>query len=464
MNVSLMPVTEMIAAYRAGRLSPVEVTEASLARIREFDGRFNAFCFVDEESARTAARESEGRWMAGTPKGLLDGIPTAIKDAFLTKGWPTLRGSRTVSRDQVWDEDAPMVARLREHGAVLVGKTTLPELSWKIIDDSPLTGTTRNPWNPDRTPGGSSGGSSVAVATGMCAFAIGTDTAGSTRVPASFTGLFGFKPSHGLAATYPTSNFDSLHHIGPLTRTVADAVLALRAITEPDLRDGNCLPGKIVDWTEGLDTDLKGMRIAFSPDFGHRGIVDSEVAEVIANSVKIFKNLGATVEEVDLDLTDTVAVMRTIFSCGVARMAGAVDRKMWDVMDKDLIAMAQVGERVTVAEYIGAMTHARGAISARMNHFHNRYDLLVAPTMPTTALPIGAQYPGPKRPQDYLEWSPFCYPFNLTRQPAASIPCGFSKDGLPIGLQIIGARFADMSVLRTSRAFETVNPIQLPEV
>ena len=464
MDVTQLPVVDMVAAFREGRLSPIDVTQASLDRVRDLDGGLNAFCLVDEEQAKAAARESAARWKAGTPKGLLDGVPTAIKDAFLTKGWPTLRGSRTVDANQSWHEDAPMVARLREHGAVLLGKTTLPEHSWKIIDDSPLTGFTRNPWNRDRTPGGSSGGSAVAVAAGMCAFAIATDTAGSTRAPASFTGLFGFKPSHGLAATYPTGNFGSLHHIGPLTRTVADAVLALRAITGPDPRDADCLPQDTVDWTGALDADLRGMRFAFSPDFGHHGIVDPEVAAAVSSSIALFRSLGAEVDEADLNLTDVVPVMRTIACCGMARMVNATDERMRDQMDPGLVAIARVGAGVTVTDYIGAMIHARGAISARMNIFHQRYDILIAPTMPMVALATGAQHPGSDGPTDFLEWSPFCHPFNLTRQPAASIPCGFSSDGLPIGLQIVGPRFGDMTVLRASSAFETLRPIQLPNV
>ncbi|MFQ5546445.1 MAG: amidase family protein, partial [Acidiferrobacterales bacterium] len=230
-DIAMQSATELLKLYQRRQLSPVEATKAALAQISAYDPPLNAFCYVDEDAALTAAGESEARWQKGAPKGLLDGVPTAIKDLILTKGWPTLRGSRVVSKDQSWDEDAPSSARLREHGAVLLGKTTTPEFGWKGVTDSPLTGVTRNPWNLATTPGGSSGGSAAAIATGMCALAIGTDGGGSIRIPAGFTGIYGIKPSFGRVPAAPLSPFGTVAQVGPMTRTVTDAALMLMVIS-----------------------------------------------------------------------------------------------------------------------------------------------------------------------------------------------------------------------------------------
>src|SRR5215468_2068754 len=220
-----MPATELLANYRAKTVSPVEVTQAVFTRIADLNPFFNPFCLVDEAGALAAARESEQRWQRGEPRGRVDGVPASVKDLVLSKGWPTLRGSKLVAREQAWDEDAPAVARLRENGAILLGKTTTPEFGWKGVTDSPLTGITRNAWNPGMTPGGSSGGAAVAAATGMGPLHIGTDGGGSIRIPSAFSGIFGFKPSHGRVPAYPLSPFGTLAHLGPMTRPVADAAL-----------------------------------------------------------------------------------------------------------------------------------------------------------------------------------------------------------------------------------------------
>ena len=239
---ALLSATELLDLYRARALSPVEATRACLHRIARLNPRLNAFRMVDEEGAMLAAHASEERWSRSEPIGLLDGIPATVKDLLLTKGWATLRGSRTIDPNQRWEEDAPSVARLREAGAVLLGKTTTPEFGWKGVTDSPLTGITRNPWNPAMTPGGSSGGAAVAAACGMGALHLGTDGGGSIRIPAGFTGIFGFKQSFGRVPAYPPSPFGTLAHVGPMTRTVADAALMLTVISRHDARDWYALP------------------------------------------------------------------------------------------------------------------------------------------------------------------------------------------------------------------------------
>src|SRR3954451_2546129 len=243
----------LVTAYRERRLSPVEVAEAALARIAARDGELNAFCLVDGERALAEAGASEARWAAGAPAGLLDGVPVAVKDILLTRGWPTLRGSKTVDPAGPWDDDAPAVAALRRHGAVLPGKTTTPEFGWKGVTDSPLTGITRNPWDHSRTAGGSSGGSSAALAAGMVPLALGTDGGGSIRIPSSFCGLPGIKPTYGRVPAWPASPYGTVAHAGPMARTVTDLALLLDVLSAPDPRDWSALPPPDRSFLVGLE-------------------------------------------------------------------------------------------------------------------------------------------------------------------------------------------------------------------
>src|SRR3954462_12260100 len=260
--------TELVDAYRKHEVSPVEVTRAVLERIEKLNPVLNAFNLVSKD-AEKEAKASEKRWMAGQQKGLLDGVPVSIKDIILTKGWPTLRGSKTVDAKGPWNDDAPVTARLRENGALLLGKTTTPEFGWKGVTDSPLTGITRNPWNPDKTPGGSSGGAAAALASGMGPLAIGTDGGGSIRIPCSFTGLFGIKPSFGRVPAWPLSPFGTVAHVGPITRCVQDAALMLNVLALPDARDWTALPYDLRDYRTHLEDGVRGLRIAYSGNLGY---------------------------------------------------------------------------------------------------------------------------------------------------------------------------------------------------
>ncbi|MPZ97568.1 MAG: amidase, partial [Propionibacteriales bacterium] len=253
-----------MAGFRSRQVSPVEATKAVLARIGAYDDAVNAYCLVDADSALTQAQAAEQRWSTGAPRGPVDGVPTSIKDLLLTRGWPTRRGSLSVDPDQAWDEDAPSVARLHESGAVLVGKTTTPELGWKGVTDSPLTGVTRNPWDPKRTAGGSSGGASAAVAFGMGPLSIGTDGGGSVRIPGSFCGVVGMKATYGRVPLYPSSPFGTLAHVGPLTRTVADTALLLDVVTGPDSRDWSALAPPTGTFAAALADGVSGLRVAYS--------------------------------------------------------------------------------------------------------------------------------------------------------------------------------------------------------
>ena len=460
-ELTRLSATRLIAAYRCKEISPVEVTQAVLDRIEEFDSDVNAFCLVDGAGAMDAARTSETRWQRGEPIGLVDGVPTTIKDLVLTAGWPTLRGSLAIARDQDWSDDAPVTARLREHGAVLLGKTTTPEFGWKGVTDSALTGITRNPWNTDLTPGGSSGGAAAACALGLGALHVGSDGGGSIRIPAGFTGIFGLKATFGRIPAWPASPFGSISHVGPLTRTVSDAALMLNVLAEPDVRDWHALPTCGRDYRVGLEDGVRGLRIAFSPDLGYAE-VDPEVARAVAKAARVFAELGAQVEETPAPFESPAECFRVHWYVGAATLLARFDEAQHANMDPGLVEIAAEGAACTTAEYMQAMAD-RAALGERMGHFHEDWDLLLTPSLPIAAFAAGAEFPESGPYARWRDWTPFTYPFNLTQQPAASVPCGFTACGAPVGLQIVAAKHADALVLRAARAFESVSPFLMPE-
>ncbi len=457
---ALLSAVELLERYRDGSLSPVEATQAALARIDRHNSAFLAFNLVDPESALAAARESEQRWRQGAPRGRLDGVPTAVKDLVLTMGWPTLRSSKAIDPNQAWDEDAPCVARLREHGAVLLGKTTTPEFGWKGITDSPLTGITRNPWNIAMTPGGSSGGAAAAAALGMGALHTGSDGGGSIRIPAGFTGVFGHKPSFGRVPAAPLSPFGTVSHIGPLTRTVGDAALMLNVLSLPDARDWFALPYDGRDYRIGLDDGVRGLKIAFSTDLGYAK-VDPEIAERVSSAALVFAELGAQVHSVDPGFDDPVDCFRKHWYVGAARLMQGFTDEQRAVMEPGLREVAAEGAGYGLMDYVAAVAE-RGGLGAHMRRFHATYDLLLTPTLPIPAFPAGQELSDPASQERWPDWAPFSFPFNLTQQPAATVPCGFTAAGLPAGLQIVGPMHADALVLRAARAFESARPFEMP--
>jgi aspartyl-tRNA(Asn)/glutamyl-tRNA(Gln) amidotransferase subunit A len=452
---------ELLGLYRNGKLSPVETIQAVFSRIRNYNGAVNAFALLDEEGALAAARASEARWRRGQPEGLLDGVPVTIKDLILTQGWPTLRGSRTVDPAGPWDVDAPATAALKRHGAILVGKTTTPEFGWKGVTDNGLTGVTRNPWNTDLTPGGSSGGAAAACALGMGALHIGTDGGGSIRIPAGFSGIFGFKPSFGRVPAWPLSPFGTVAHVGPMTRTVSDAALMLSVISEYDARDWHALPEDHGDYLDDLDAGIEGLRIAYSPDLGHVN-VDSEIAAGVKASLGVLEDLGARVEEVAAPFASSGPIFIVHWACGAYQLMKLFTQEQRSLIDMGLLEMAEYGSRVSLPDYLDAVA-ARGALGESMQGFHRRYDLLVTPSLPIPAFAAGMEKPESMAADRWADWTPFTYPFNLTQQPACSVPCGLTAGGLPMGMQIVGPKYADALVLRAARAFESARPFEMPD-
>lgn len=458
-EIACLSGVELLSNYRRKTLSPVEAIEAVLDQINRNNGIVNAYCHIDAEGALAAARQSEARWMAASPRGLVDGIPIGIKDNILAAGMPARFGSKLTSAEPA-EYDAPAVARLREHGAILIGKTAMPEFGWKAVTDSPLTGVTRNPWDTRKTPGGSSGGAAAAVVLGMGPIQIGTDGGGSIRISAAFTGCYGIKPTRPRVPVWPVSALGTLGHVGPLTRSAADAALALTIIAATDPRDVYSWPSPPPDFRPGLGNGVRGLRIAYSSGLGYAKRIDPEVKAAVSSAVRIFEDLGAHVEEADPDVGgDPVATWATLWWASAATTLQAYGDRVQSEAEPDLILRAARGLETTAVAYVDAQLE-RAEISAAFAGFFEKCDLLLTPTVPLPAFDAG--YPVPPSGswgKEWTDWTPFSYPFNLTQQPAASIPCGMTGDGLPIGLQIIGAMGADALVLRASHAFEAAKPL-----
>jgi len=451
---------ELVERYRTKRLSPVEAVQAALERIDKLQPIYNAFVLVDKESALRWARESEARWYEGAPLGLVDGVPSTVKDLILTKGWPTRRGSRTVDPDQPWEEDGASVARMKEQGAVFLGKTTTPEFGWKGVTDSPLTGTTCNPWDTRMTPGGSSGGAAVASALGMGALHIATDGGGSIRIPAGFCGLFGFKPTWGIVPVYPHSPALTLWHQGPIARTVSDAALMLTVIARPDTRDWYQAPPLDIDYRKQLDDGIAGLRIAYSSTLGYAK-VDPEVARLVEKGVQAFAELGAKVEQIDLNLEDPIAIMQPLWAVALALAIAPMTAEQRALCDPPMLELAEPGFHLSALEY-RQIEKRRETFARRMVALHTEYDLLITPQLATTAFAVNHEVPPNTEMKRWWQWSPFTYAFNLSQQPAATVPCGFAHNGLPVAMQMVGAKFADALVLRAARAYERAHPFVTP--
>jgi len=443
-------------SFGRGDLSPIEVTETVLERAERLDRELNAFVVIDREGARRQAEASAERWRRGAPLSGLDGVPVSIKDLVAMKGFATRSGSRTTDPDALSDADCPSVARLREAGAVLIGKTHTPEFGWKGMTDSPLHGTTRNPWDLRRTPGGSSGGAGAAVAAGIGPLAHGTDAGGSIRIPSSYCGLFGIKPTFGRVPHTPNeSPYATLASNGPLAHTVRDAARMLTVQSRPDSRDWYAAPYQGIDFEAGLEDGVQGLRIAYSPGLGGTR-PDPEIAALVTDAVKRFETMGARVEEVGTVFDPLRPVFEDYWKAGFAYLLRGIPEDRRDLMDPGLRTLAEEGLAVGLDAYYQAVT-ARARLGSRIEQFHQHYDLLVTPTTPTSAPPADVVYHSP----EFDRWDqavPYTVPFNLTGQPAASIPAGLAAGGLPVGMQIVGPRFSEALVLRAAHAFEQAAP------
>jgi aspartyl-tRNA(Asn)/glutamyl-tRNA(Gln) amidotransferase subunit A len=450
---------ELALLIRRRSLSPVEITRTVLERIERLNHQLGAYVMVHAERALGEARVAEQAVMAGEPLGPLHGVPISIKDNLWTTGERTTYGSRLLA-EFVAPQDAPSVARLRAAGAIFVGRTNLPEFAWRGSTDNRLFGESRNPWDLTRTPGGSTGGGAAAVAAGLGPLALGSDGAGSIRIPASFCGLVGFKPTFGRVPMYPAAGGNELvAHVCPLARTVRDVALMMSAIARHDPRDPFALPDDGVDYRAACDESLARtpLRIAWSADLGFAP-VERETREIAETAARAFTEIGVTVDEATPDLGDPSSILKALYGGAQAGAHAARSAEQKAQMDPDLVAYAEASASLSVVEYVRAVG-ARQAMVDALRRFFERYDLLLTPTLCLPAFPLGVVGPSEVagRKVTHLGWT-LCYPFNYSGQPAVSVPAGWTASGLPVGLQIVGRRLEDALVLRAAATFEALRP------
>lgn len=448
--------TDLVEGYRTHNFSPVEVATAVLARIEKYNPLLNCFCYLDAETTLAAAQSSEQRWMRNQPLGLVDGVPVSIKDLLPLRGWPTRMGSLTISADGPWDDDDPAVARLREHGAVFLGKANTPEFGNSGITNSPTNGLTVNPWDINRTTGGSSGGSVAAVAAGLGALSVGTDAGGSIRTPASFCGLVGLKPSFGRVPQYPGGDWGGISVSGPIARTAMDAALAMNVMTLPDTRDWNSLPPEQRNYLAEIDAGLKGCRIAFSADLGFMP-VNAEVAKIVAQAAARFEELGAQVVEATPNLGDPVSLFDILWTPNLVHLASKMTAEQRELLGDETKESIEQGKTFSLSDYMEAQSK-RAELARVMARFHDNYDLLITPT--AIVSPFNNEHHMPPEWDTERSWlwelPTFC--FNFTRQPAITVPCGFTDSGLPVGLQIVAPIYADTRALQAAHAYQQAFP------
>jgi len=458
-DVCFAPATRLAAAVAARALSPVEIVDAVLGRIERLEPQLNAFATLTAERARDAAKEAEAAVVSGAALGPLHGVPVTIKDLTDTAGIPTERGSRT-QQGAVPTQNAPCVDRLSAAGAISLGKTTTSEFGWKGVSQSPLTGITHNPWAHGMNAGASSAGAGAAAAAGYGPLHQGSDGAGSIRMPSHFCGIFGIKPSFGRVAHLPIANGDQVSHVGPMTRTVADAALMLRVMSGPHPRDHYSLEAPPADYPAllGEGERLRGARIAYSPDLGHAR-VDAEVAALVADAVAAAAGFGAEIEEVSPAWgPDGPELGGFFWAAHETNYAGLLE-EFQERMDPGLVACIRAGAGCRAEDYL-AMRARKLAYVEAIHRFFEEYDFLLTPSVSVAAFPADRLSPAhwPQHEWNWLQWAQFSYPFNMSHNPAASVPCGFTPGGLPVGLQIVGRRLDDLGVLQAAAAFEAARP------
>ena len=456
-DLCFMSATELASAIRAKKVSPVEVTNAVIARIEALEPKLNAFATFTPELALDAAKQAEKSVTSGAALGDLHGVPVTIKDLTSTAGIPTQRGSRILTGD-IPAVDAPVVTRIKQAGGIILGKTTTPEFGWKGVSQSPLTGITSNPWKLGYNAGASSAGAGVGAAVGYGPLHQGSDGAGSIRMPSHFCGVFGLKPTFGRIPNLPVPNNDQTSHVGPMTRTVADAALFLKAMAGQHPIEHTSLATSVPDYPKLLDADVSGFKIAFSRDLGHAR-VDREVAELVAAAVDVFASLGCIVEEVTPAFGPLGPELgRFFWTVHETNLAHYLEK--WEAeMDPGLVSCIKQGGGYTAEEYL-AMRARKLAYVQQIQEFMQDWDLLMTPAVSVAAFPADRLQPAhwPQHPWDWLSWAEFSYPFNMSGNPAASVPCGFTEAGLPVGLQIVAKRGDELNVLCASAAFEFNKP------
>jgi aspartyl-tRNA(Asn)/glutamyl-tRNA(Gln) amidotransferase subunit A len=450
-DLATLSAAALVEGYARGAFSPREVARACLERIARHEPALNAMVLVDEAGAEHAAAESERRWLAGRPLGPLDGVPATVKDLIDLAGFPTRRGSHVTDPAPV-THDAPSVVGLKSAGAVILGKTTTTEFGWKSPGDCPLNGVTRNPWNTAVTPGGSSSGAGAACAAGYGPLHIGTDAGGSIRIPAAWCGVVGLKPSFGRVPQWPLGAFATVAVAGPMTRSVADAALMLGAMARFDWRDPFALPDPEPGWPGRIEPEVAGLRVAVVRRLGFAPPADAITWAAVERAAAALDERGAIVEEADPDLPDTRAVFVQVWSNALARLVAALPAEKRGLLDPALAALAQRAPPISAREYL-AVQAAAIETAHGMARFHRGFDALLCPAVPQAAPPVDAPLVSPEEDL-WQRWAPWTFAFNLSRQPAVTVPTGLGADGLPRAVQVAAPLYADALALRVAAAIE----------
>lgn len=458
-EIALLSAEEMLGLYARQALSPVEVLQVVTERVAWLNPTINAFVVMNP-GALAAAGESAARWRAGRPLGLLDGVPVTVKDLVDVAGFPTRRGSRLTDPAPV-TEDAPLVVGLKAAGAVILGKTCTTEFGWKSPGDCPLTGITRNPWNTAYSPGGSSSGAGAAGAAGFGPLHVGTDAGGSIRIPAAWCGLVGLKPTYGRVPQWPAGAFATVSCAGPMTRTVRDAALMLSAMAQYDVRDPFCVPDDGRDWRDDIEDGVAGLHVAVLRAPGFDAPADADSAAAVEQAAQILSDAGALVEDADPGLPDTRRVFARVWGVALSRLVGLFTAEQRTALDPGLLEVAQSEGGMSAIEFMDAEA-LRIAAAHAMARLHQRYELVLCPTVPGG--PPEAEAPT-VNPVEALwrDWAPWTFTFNLTRQPAITVPVGLGGNGMPRSVQIAAAQHRDDLVLRAARAVELAEPLPAPD-
>jgi len=461
-KICFMSACDMTDAIKRQELTSLAITETIIERIEKINPIINAYCTPTFDLALEMAKKADKAVKKDEKLGLLNGIPTSIKDLIYTKGIRTTFGSK-IYENYVPKEDAISLKRLKDAGCVILGKTNAPEFGFKGATDNFIFGTTKNPWNLERTPGGSSGGAAAAVTSGISPLALGSDGGGSIRIPACFNGVYGIKPSFGRVPIYPTFGIsgETIVQEGPIVRYVKDAALMLDVIKGPHESDRYSLPNQNINYLEGINEKPNKLKIGYSLNLGYAKVIDTEVEKNVVDSVQKFENFGWNVEEVKLKMRKPEMSFNTIFAVMYAYDLKPKLKKWKEKIDPDLKKIVEAGLTCSGIDIMRAMHHRKMIYEIFYQYFKN-YDILITPTTAVPAFKLGIMFP-PKingKNVSPTGWMPFTYPFNLTGHPAASIPCGWSKDGLPIGMHIVGRRFDELTILQISKAFEEIAPWQ----
>ncbi|KAF1072019.1 MAG: Acylamidase [Pseudomonas citronellolis] len=455
----LLSIEALLEGYASQRFTPLDVLQALLPRVDALDPRLNSLCERQDEQALAQARAATARWAKGQPKGRLDGVPLIIKDNTDIHGWTTRNGSRALADATPANADASLVAQLRQAGAIFIGKSTLPEFGTTPLTVSPLTGITRNPWNLAVHAGGSSGGSTAAVAAGFAPAAMGNDAAGSVRTPASFCGVIGFKPSHGLISGYPNIDPGGMVAEGPIARHVRDIALLMEHLCDYEPREPFAWPHPSPRYLHNIEDGVAGLRIAFSPDLGYAAYVNPQIAACCRAAALSLREAGATVLETSPALGNPATGYDQSWpvevACGLESEVPTERHALVGEFIRDAHAKAQ---QLSALDYACAVED-RNRVAKALHAFLLDYDLLLTPTAVVAPFAVERVTPPDWPAHAPVMWQPTTFPFNFSRQPALSLPCGFTDDGLPVGLQI-SARFGrDDLVLRTARALEKCLPM-----